>query len=142
MSLGPTFRGMFTIRDRSSGPGPSSRCLPKAKPKPAPIATRRMMVNTPLPATTRGCRARREGRLGSGTRSGSNAARGLRNDSRFSDGAETPGSGTPCNSSGAYASTPEVKSAPVPGDGTLRGSAVMTVRWLACCKITANMAKG
>jgi hypothetical protein len=40
--------------------------------------TRIRNVKTALPATTSGCRARRDRRIGVGTRSGSSASRGLR----------------------------------------------------------------
>ena len=47
------------------------------------IATSRMIVKIALPAMTSGWRARRDGRFGSGTYSGSSAARGLRGATRF-----------------------------------------------------------
>src|SRR5438874_6392037 len=134
ISRGPTLRGMFTTRDCSSGPGTSNRCLPQAKAKPAPMAAIRIRVKMALPATTSGCRARREGRIGSGKCSGSNAVRGLRKEKRFSDADEPAAPAAPCEASGAYASTPGVRPAPVLGDGALRGSAVMAVDGLPAAR--------
>ena len=56
-----------------------------------------------LPAMTSGWRARREGRFGSGTYSGSNAARGLRGATRFGSPRIASGLRRSCPLAGCYA---------------------------------------
>ena len=62
MSRLPVPRGMLTNLSWASGPGCSKRCLPNTTAPPAASPTTRMMVNSALPATTIGLRARRERR--------------------------------------------------------------------------------
>src|SRR5437868_6303805 len=83
MSRTPRFLGMLTVLSRSSGPGVSNRCLPVAIATPPISAASKIRVKTALPAMTSGWRARAEGRLGSGRRSGSSAARELRGVNRL-----------------------------------------------------------
>ena len=78
MSRMPSPRGILTTLSSASGPGASNHCLPRNSPAPTAIETTTSTVKMALPTTMIGWRTRREWRLGSGTLSGSSAARGLR----------------------------------------------------------------
>ncbi len=73
-----------------AGPAPrTGACRPQSAPPPT-IAARIRSVKIALPAITSGLRARFERRVGTGTCSGSSAARGQRGVMRFCSISEVP----------------------------------------------------